>query len=132
MTERTAGRRALPLLMIIILVAGAGIGYFLNRFVNTTEVRIEAVDSQGDVPFMPVVAAQVVPQRPVHAIGHVVTGDAVGLYGGSGTSTCDAAAIQDFLETHAGPAQAWAGALRISTNDIGRYLGTLTPLTLRT
>ena len=34
--------------------------------------------------------------------------------------------------TNPQPAQAWAGALRISAGDIGRYLASLTALTLRT
>ena len=44
----------------------------------------------------------------------MVTGDTVGLYGGTKTTSCDAAAIGDFLGVNPQPAQAWAGALRIS------------------
>src|SRR3954454_12214609 len=101
MIERVLGRRALPprrlptFFLLIVLLGGIGFGYAVHRFATTTAVQMEGVNAPGAEPaFIPAVAAEVVPLRPVHAIGHVVTGDKEGLYGGTETSSCDAAAIR--------------------------------------
>jgi hypothetical protein len=131
---RAAPTRRLPTYLLMGLVVLAGSSYVVvDKLTSTTVVQTERADSPGAQPaFVPAANTDVAPQRPVHMIGHVVTGDTLGLYGGTGTSACDVPMIQTFLATNPQPARAWAGALRISTGDIDRFLDSLTALTLRT
>ena len=124
MIERLLGRRAVSprrmptFLLLLVLLVGGGAGYAFHRYTASTVVHIESVNSPGAEPaFIPAVATttEAVPQRPVHAVGHIVTGETEGLYGGTETTSCDAAAIQTFLDSHPQPAQAWAGALRFDS-----------------
>lgn len=53
-------------------------------------------------------------------------GTAPGLYGGTGdVSRCDADALVDFLGENSDKAEAWAGAIGIGVDEIGRYVSTL-------
>ncbi|MDN3027771.1 PASTA domain-containing protein [Streptomyces sp. S.PB5] len=73
-----------------------------------------------------------VASRPVR--GSLQQGDTPGLYGGSKQPTvCDVDKLENFLTDPRNDqkAQAWARALKISTNQIPEYLDRLTPVLLR-
>ncbi|GCB51607.1 PASTA domain-containing protein [Streptomyces sp. NL15-2K] len=70
--------------------------------------------------------------RPAH--GSLQQGDTPGLYGGTKKPTiCDVERLEQFLTDPANgkKAQAWAGALDITTERIPDYLDRLTPVLLR-
>ena len=66
------------------------------------------------------------------ASGGEVKGDAPGLYGGTRkTSSCDKAALVEFLQVDTDKAGAWAGALGIAAGEIPAFVKDLTPAVLR-
>lgn len=66
------------------------------------------------------------------ASGGEVKGDAPGLYGGTRkASSCDKAALVEFLQVNADKAGAWSGALGITARDIPEFVADLTPAVLR-
>src|SRR4029079_6026807 len=105
-----------------------------NDKAEASVVTTEPVNAESPRPaFIPVAnAADVAHQESMHPIGHVVSGDMVGLYGGTQTNTCDTAKIGTFLDANPQLANAWATALRIQPGQIHLYLASLTALVLRT
>ncbi|GAA2727128.1 DUF6777 domain-containing protein [Actinocorallia aurantiaca] len=66
------------------------------------------------------------------ASGGEVKGDAPGLYGGTRkASSCDKAALVEFLQVNTDKAGAWAGALGIAAGEIPAFVEDLTPAVLR-
>jgi hypothetical protein len=127
-----AGRLRIFLLVTALLFAG-GFSYLAIVFASQPVVAYtEPAGSPGARPMFIPSAHTEIPQQSVHSIGHVVEGDAVGLYAASRGNICDALAISAFLDANPPVASAWAGALRISLSDIHRFLASLTALTLRT
>ena len=61
-----------------------------------------------------------------------VTGDTPGLYGGTRSDTCNAQGIRTYLETNPEKAQAWATAVNLPPAQVGPFLTSLTPVSLRT
>jgi hypothetical protein len=60
-----------------------------------------------------------------------VSGDTVGLYGGTGAEVCDSDDMATYLEAHPARAMTWAGAQGIQREDIRSFLMSLTPVVLR-
>jgi hypothetical protein len=127
-------RRLLVSGVLLIVLAALATSVLLFRSANTTMVHAEAANEPGDYPpFVPQPAAAESGQRPTPPPDETVSGNTPGLYGGTGTNTCDAEAIADYLEAHPDMATAWASARRgLQPNQIPGYLTELTPLTLRT
>ncbi|MDP1877107.1 MAG: hypothetical protein Q8M17_06075 [Actinomycetota bacterium] len=99
-------------------------------------VLLVARGTEGD-EFTPSVGKDVSGITPVSAPTSTglaeVSGDAVGLYGGTlDESTCDRTQLADYLEAHPAKAEAWAGVLGIDPQSIRDHLVTLTPMILRT
>ena len=100
-------------------------------------VQLEAVTAIGALPpFIPSNGNPGQPQPstiPVQntAATTVVTGDTPGLYGGTRNDTCDAQAIRTYLAANPDKAAAWATASGLPQAQIGPFLDSLTPLTLR-
>ncbi len=62
-----------------------------------------------------------------------VTGDEVGLYGGTlEIGACDRDLLADYLESHPNKAEAWAQVRDVPVAEIRAFLSRLTPLVLRT
>ena len=61
-----------------------------------------------------------------------VPADTPGLYGGTRTDSCNAQGIQTYLEANPDKAAAWATAMELPPGQVGPFLGSLTPVTLRT
>ena len=119
------------LLVTALMFVMASVGLFW-RFAMPT-IQLEPANSPGAMPaFIPAAVSIGVPQRPVNTAGHVVSGNAPGLYGGSKANACDVEAMRDFLATHPAQASAWAQSLMINAGQIPTLLSSLTPLTLRT
>ncbi|MHB1211464.1 MAG: DUF6777 domain-containing protein [Candidatus Nanopelagicales bacterium] len=99
-------------------------------------VLLVARGTEGD-EFTPSVGKDVSGITPVSAPTPTglaeVSGDAVGLYGGTlDETTCDRTQLADYLDGNPGKAKAWAGVLGIAPASIRDYLATLTPMILRT
>jgi hypothetical protein len=128
---RWAPRTLVFTLLLLVCVTAVSVSWLA-----TPPVYREAANAAGArPPFIPSKAGAPAPQPPAAApaIGNVaVTGDTPGLYGGTRNNTCDAQAIGTFLKARPVTADAWAGALGLRTNQIESFLGSLTPLTLRT
>lgn len=62
-----------------------------------------------------------------------VTGDTVGLYGGSqNNAVCDVPKLAEFLRANPDKARAWAAVELVPVDQIDAFLATLTPVILRT
>jgi hypothetical protein len=121
------------LVLVVTILLSIGAFVSLNGRASAFVVHTEPANAPSPRPaFIPSLGVDVVPQKSVHTIGHVVSGDMAGLYGGAKSNTCDATAIAVFLGANPAQADAWARALLLQPGDIARYLATLTPLTLRT
>lgn len=111
------------------------------------EVLLEPLDSDGPFPWtgslVPPGAPTSVPlpttsstASPTSTSGGpvaltAVRGDRVGIYGGTTElSVCDREQLAGFLETHPGPARAFAQVLGIGTSQIRSYVTSLTPVIL--
>lgn len=125
-------------LVVALAVAGAR---------STPEpARLEAVAATSDADFTPSVTlgsteltgaatdaadrvAQALPAEP-NTGSRVAPGDTPGLYGGTGSDTCDTAALAEFLSNDAGKAAAWAAVLGTTPDGIADYLAATSPLLL--
>jgi hypothetical protein len=129
-----AHRLLVPLLTLVSLVA---VGIATWMFTTTThpdpaagEEIAEAIGTARN-PFLEGVGQDVTQPPPPNAAGPV-RGDTAGLYGGTrrGTS-CDAAKLVAFLQTHPDKGAAWAGVLKLTLQQIPSFVSELTPLILR-
>jgi Domain of unknown function (DUF6777)/TIR domain len=129
-----ASRVLIPLLTLVSLVAvGFGIWIFTSTTRTEPAAGEEIAEAVGTVvnPFLEGVGQDVTQPPPPNAAGPV-RGDTAGLYGGTrrGTS-CDAAKLVAFLQTHPDKGSAWAGVLKLSLQQIPPFVAQLTPLILR-
>jgi hypothetical protein len=129
-----AHRLLFPFLTLVSLVA---VGFATWMFTTTTnpdpaagEEIAEAIGTARN-PFLEGVGQDVAQPPPPNAAGPV-RGDTAGLYGGTrrGTS-CDAAKLVAFLQTHPDKGVAWAGVLKLTHQQIPSFVSELTPLILR-
>ncbi|WP_222268750.1 serine/threonine-protein kinase [Modestobacter marinus] len=122
----------LLVLGVLVLALGAVIeAVTLFGSDDPTVVRAEAAGEPGEAPFTPPASEEQPQQAPPPGASGTVSGDAPGLYGGSGTDECRPEDIASFLDAHPDRAAAWAGAQGIQTSEIRSFLGRLTSLTLR-
>jgi hypothetical protein len=129
-----AHRLLVPLLTVVSLVA---VGFATWMFITTTRTVPAAGEEIAEPigfarnPFLEGVGQDVTQPPPPKAAGPV-RGDTAGLYGGTrrGTS-CDAAKLVAFLQTHPDKGAAWAGVLKLSLQQIPSSVAQLTPLILR-
>jgi hypothetical protein len=127
---RWAPRALVFTLLLLTCVAAVAVSWL-----SAPPVYREAANAAGArPPFIPSTGSPPPPQPvPAPAIGNVaVTGDTPGLYGGARNNACDAQAIGTFLKTRPVTAAAWTSALGLRSDQIEPFLGSLTPLTLRT
>ena len=127
-------RRWLPAVLGVAVLAALGVtSVFVAPTLLAQEVYRESVVSPGAFPGF-VMSDD--PGTATTSMGvdnpAAVAGDTPGLYGGTETNTCDPAGIRDALAADPAKAQAWASGVGIPVADIGSFLATLTPLTLRT
>ncbi|WP_217638055.1 serine/threonine-protein kinase, partial [Geodermatophilus poikilotrophus] len=148
-----SGRRSrrlvsrLFLAALVVLAAGAvAVGVDLLQSVEAVRVEAEPATSTGEDPFVPpdANAAPGSPTAPSSVAGGSspgggthppadvpVSGDTVGLYGGTGAEACDSDELATHLEAHPATAMTWAGAQGIEREDIRSFLVSLTPVVLR-
>jgi hypothetical protein len=136
------------LVALMVLAAGAvAVGVNLLQSVEAVRVEAEPATSTGEDPFVPpdANAAPGAPAAPssvaagsspgegtAHPPADVpVSGDTVGLYGGTGAEVCDSEDMATYLEAHPARATTWAGAQGIRREDIRSFLVALTPVVLR-
>jgi hypothetical protein len=148
-------RPAVWLIIVGLLALALGVGAVgagavgANRLdsVDATSVVAERADSAGGDPFTPPptpgdAASEPAPPADAGSAPDAegdaptedvpVSGDTVGLYGGTGAEACSAASMVTFFDTHPARAAAWARAQGIEPSDIGSFLSSLTPVVLRT
>jgi len=103
-----------------------------------SEVTAEPIDHAGDNPFTPSVGKDrrnvEPPRKAVSTAGPTAyRGNLPGLYGGTmDHATCDARQLVTFLEANPAKAAAWARVFGIATTEIRTFVGSLTPVILRT
>jgi len=98
-----------------------------------TKLKFERVNTATANPFMPNVGTDVVVITPPADTSGKIYGDSPGLYGGTqNVAACDPAKMISFLEANPDKGAAWARTLGIKQSDIRTYIGTLTPVILRT
>ncbi|MHA6793661.1 DUF6777 domain-containing protein [Pseudonocardia bannensis] len=126
-----------PALLAIVLLVLAGTGLTMGALLlhsapaGATSVTAEPAEAAGENPFGPT-GTGAPRSPPATPPGGTVTGDTAGLYSGAQTSTCDTAAMAMFLQRHPDRAAAWAAVPGIGPSRIPQFLGTLTPVALRT
>jgi hypothetical protein len=128
-----ASRVVVPLLTLVSLVA-VGFAAWIFTTSRTDQAAAEEIaEPIGTAvnPFLVGVGQDVTQTPPPNAAGPV-RGDTAGLYGGTrrGTS-CDAAKLVAFLQTHPDKGAAWAGVLKLTLQQIPSFVAQLTPLILR-
>jgi hypothetical protein len=124
-----------PRSLVFTLLLLASVTAVAVSYLAAPPVYREAATAAGArPPFIPPTASPAPPPlSPAPAIGNVaVTGDTPGLYGGTRSNTCNAQAIGTFLKTRPVTAAAWTSALGLRPDQVEPFLGSLTPLTLRT
>jgi uncharacterized membrane protein YgcG len=95
------------------------------------QVQLEATSSAGENPFMEPVGQDQTVATPVAAGGQFAS-DTPGLFGDSGNqNSCDAKTMISNLRADPRRATAWAGAVGITSDKIADFVGTLTPVVLR-
>ncbi len=132
------------LVILIVIVAGAGLGVALSG--NTTpaasasEVFLQPANAPGQHPFTPNVGtdASVAPTAsstlsPTSGTSLAsYSGNAVGLYGGTlDTASCNPGQMVTYLAANPQKASAWAAAEGIPVGQVSSYINALTPVTLR-
>jgi hypothetical protein len=128
-----ARRLLVPLLTLVSLLA---VGFATWIFITATpkpaagEEIAEPIGTAVNA-FLEGVGQDVAQTPPPNAAGPV-PGDTKGLYGGTRRATsCDAAKLVGFLQTHPDKGGAWAGVLKLTVQQIPSFVAQLTPLILR-
>jgi hypothetical protein len=122
---------------LLLLISILAVGFAIWTVIPTTtpdqasgEEIPESVDT-AENPFLEGVEPDVPETRKPKAAG-AVKGDTPGLYGGTQRKTsCDAARLVAFLETHPDKGAAWAGVLGMSLDQVRAFVTQLTPVILR-
>ncbi|GAA4910118.1 Hsp70 protein [Actinomycetospora succinea] len=111
-------------LAVVVLVAGPPAA--------ASETTLEPVNTAQANPFLPQAGGTDTPgvASPDAAAGPV-GGHTPGLFGGSGSNTCQRDGIADFLAGHPDVGAAWAQAEGIEPSQIGDFLAHLSPVVLR-
>jgi hypothetical protein len=100
---------------------------------ETTVQREPVASFPGGTPFTPSVGSDRSDVTPPPGAGGSFPGDTVGLFGGTeDEATCDKAQLVAFLQQDRAKAEAWAGVVGISVDDIPAFVASLTPVLLRT
>ncbi|GEE00532.1 hypothetical protein nbrc107696_09780 [Gordonia spumicola] len=129
---------AIVAILSVVLAIGA-IKVYQDKTGNIIipALSLRNADDPGPDPFTPSVslARNTTPmQNHARGVGYqgvrAVNGTDPGLYGTTGTSSCDTAALGNYLNSNPGAAAAWASVFGIRTSDIPWYLNTLTPVVL--
>lgn len=144
--QRRRSGRGLVLATAAVVVAALLVGlFFWLRPADTVEasvaapvaegppaVRLQPIRDPGDNPFMPSTGTdRAGVTAPPGATG-TFSGSAPGLYGGTrDESSCDGAAMADFLEANPAEGAAWAAVQGIAPSAVRSYLAGLTPVLLR-
>jgi serine/threonine protein kinase len=133
--------------LLALALGVAAVGANLLDSVDATSVVAEPADTSGGDPFTPPPTPDGAASESAPAAGGgsapdseggaptedvPVSGDTVGLYGGTGAEACSAASMATFFDTHPDRAAAWARAQGIQPSDIRSFLSSLTPVVLRT
>ncbi|MDT7636162.1 MAG: hypothetical protein QOC83_450 [Pseudonocardiales bacterium] len=99
--------------------------------IAAAQVQLEPTSSPGENPFMEPVGQDQTVATPVTAGGQF-SSDTPGLFGDSGNqNSCDAKTMISNLQADPPRATAWAGALGVTSDKIPDFVGTLTPVVLR-
>ncbi|SEB29802.1 hypothetical protein SAMN04488550_0043 [Gordonia malaquae] len=129
---------AIVAILSVVLALGA-IKVYQDKTGNIIipALSLRAADDAGPDPFTPSVALahNTTPlKNRTRGTGHqgvrVVSGTDPGLYATTGTSSCDTAALGNYLNSNPAAASAWASVFGIRTSDISWYLNTLSPVVL--
>jgi hypothetical protein len=144
------------LVPVVVAVVAAVVGSgFVILFVDSgtaagASISLESATSNGLDPFTRTVAIGEVADFPTSIApvtrtvtarlttdpttgGLTTTGNAPGLYGGTGNEgVCDPHQLADFLTHTPAKAAAWAATLGITTKQIPTYIAALTPVVLTT
>jgi uncharacterized protein DUF6777/protein kinase-like protein len=144
--------------LLLLAIAVVTIGTRMLTSVEVMRVTAEPASSPGGDPFAPAdtgtspSAPPPAPPAPAQSTGATqssgdedpgggqpagpasttpVSGDTAGLYGGTGSQTCDPDRMATLLEAHPDRAAAWAHAQGIDRSQIRPFLMSLTPVVLR-
>ncbi|GLZ47195.1 hypothetical protein Acsp06_33800 [Actinomycetospora sp. NBRC 106375] len=132
---RRTSRGLIAALVVLGMLVAAAAGMLVAREMSApTDVALESVSTAGADPFMPSVGTDAVDVRPVANTTGRHSGTTPGLYGGSGSNTCDREQLSRFLGEHPDRAAGWASVLGLqdsSTSSISRYVDGLTSVVLR-
>ncbi|MFD0331464.1 DUF6777 domain-containing protein [Streptacidiphilus monticola] len=122
------------MLGVVLVALATALSLVLANRQASAQVLLQPTGSTGPDPFTTAKTTGAGPASPTAtASGGTVSGNAVGLYGGSTkVSSCDVPQLQSFLTTHADKGTAWAQVEGIDTGRIPDYLHALTPVVLRT
>jgi hypothetical protein len=129
------------LIVLVALLALLGIGALLTgpivgsgssgRSAATVDVRLEPRSSAGANPFLAPVGTDQALSVPTMA-GGKFSGDTPGLYAiHIGQPSCDAQEMLAELRADPRRMSAWSDALGISSADVPAFIGTLSPVLLR-
>jgi len=129
-----ARRLLVPLLLLISILAVGFAIWAVNPTTTPDQASGEEIPESVDTavnPFLEGVEPDAPVTRKPKATG-AVKGDIPGLYGGTRRKTsCDAARLVDFLQTHPDKGAAWAGAVGMSLDQVPSFVAQLTPVILR-
>ncbi|MHC1561498.1 DUF6777 domain-containing protein [Actinomycetospora sp. C-140] len=132
---RRTSRGLIAALVVLGMLVAAAAGMLVAREMSApTNVALEPVSTAGADPFMPSVGTDAVDVRPVANTSGRHSGTTPGLYGGSGSNTCDREQLSRFLGEHPDRAAGWASVLGLqdsSASSISRYVDGLTSVVLR-
>ncbi|WP_166487430.1 DUF6777 domain-containing protein [Geodermatophilus obscurus] len=126
-------RRLLTAGALLLALAALGAIWLLGRGDTIPPSDVVLAQPAADVGPEPFAESAAAGQgEPPISLAGAVSGATPGLYGGTGTNSCNAQGLADFLEKQPTLAAAWGTALGISVEQVRTFLGGLTPVTLRT
>ena len=121
---------------IVVAAVAAGLvgsaAWGLTGVGQAHAVQLEATSSAGENPFMTPVGEDQAGLTPPPGNGGERAGDTAGLYGDTGGAPpCDAQALVTNLWSDGAKAQAWADVFGMGVDQIPGFVGTLSPVLLR-
>jgi len=116
-----------------VLTSAALVGCSGRSDAQEITVQREPVSSfPGGTPFTASVGTDQPDVTPPPGAGGAFPGNTVGLFGGTqNEATCDKAQLVAFLQQDRVKAEAWAGVVGITVDDIPAFVASLTPVLLR-